>query len=51
MDHRKEKVKILRGELKRAKRALSDSKEEEQMLRVTVQSKGTQLLEVQDKLL
>ncbi len=50
-DQKKDEVKRMRAELKRARRTLSESKEEEQVLLVSVQSKGSQLLEVQDQLL
>lgn len=51
VDQKKDEMKRLQTELKRARRALSESRDEEQVLRVSVQSKGSQLLEVQDKLL
>jgi len=51
LEQRKEELKRLRTELKRVRRALNERKEEEHILRLSVESKGSQLLEVQDKLL
>ena len=47
---KEEQVKLLE-ELSHMREALDTSKEEQQMLQVTLQGKNTHLLETQDKLL